>query len=725
MSWSVLFRTALVLILALIIGLVIRSYTAHRTSANSLLQAVDTLKHDNPALHLMDSALVTLNEAESNFRLYTAIYDRNYLKVFGDQMNTVSELLDSAGKPAPGSPHQLESLVRRKSDMADKVAQLKKAADSMLVRSLRDDMLNRMLQSIPPYDASKFKKEEIIRDTVTTGGAAPAKKGLFKRLGNAIANKKDTVNSQMVITVRTKDGSSLTMQEYEARQLRNLLADVNKYYKGVLRRQLEGRMQINSTEHLLAGTNLSLLHDLKDLIEETKTQVRLDETAHKLSAGRVANDSIGDMKLYVILFLLGIAALIALLLGAWYKNRQYAGQLQLESEKALETARARTVFMNNMSHEIRTPLNSIIGFSEQLEHTPLNNEQRDMLNAIDVSSDMLMQVVNDVLDFSKLESDYIVIQKKPFNLYQTIGEVASTMRIQAARKQLAFQLNFVGDQQQQVLGDAFRLKQVLVNLISNAIKYTEKGSVTVTATLKNKKDDQAEMVVSVQDTGPGIKADMLPKIFERYYQARSARLTSKGTGLGLAISRRLVDLHGGEIKVESEVGKGSVFTCMIPYQLVSESQSAGLAHQNTLQEPGSNMEGLNVLVADDQEMNLLLLKMLLTRWKCTFDLAVDGKKAFDLFEANRYDLVLLDLQMPYMSGIDVMEKIRASHDPQKAQVPVLALTADITREDEELFRKAGFNDWVLKPFREKDIYTVIIKHLNPTSSKVSQFAMED
>lgn len=719
MSLSVLLRVALAIVFALIIGVVIKAFTSHRTSANSLLKAVDTLKQENPTLHLMDSALVVLNEAESNFRLYTAIYEQVYLKTFSTQMNTVSTLLDSAGKPVRGRKSgQLDNLVKRKSEMADKIAGLKRATDSLLTRSLRNEMINELLRSIPPYDAKKIRKEEVVRDTIKNDAAPVAKKGLFKRLGQALANKKDTVSSQLVIMVRTKDGKSMSQDDFEARQLRKILGDVNSYYKNTLQAQLAGRTQINTAEHSLAGTNLSLLNDLKSLIQTTRDQVRHQETEQKEHADSVAKGSISDMTLYVVLFLIGIAVLIGLLLWAWYRNRQIARKLQHEKERALETARARAVFMTNMSHEIRTPLNSIIGFSEQLEHTPLEAQQRDMVKAIDVSSDLLMQVVNDVLDFSKLESDYISIQRKPFMLYQAIAEVASTMRIQATTKGLGFQLEFDGNRQQQVLGDMFRLKQVLVNLVGNAIKYTEKGNITVIVSLKNKDNEQALLSMAVQDTGPGIPAEQLPRIFERYFQTRSARLTSKGTGLGLAITKRLVELHGGDIRVESEPGSGSVFTCTIPYQLVSESQSAAIIQKNKAVEQASLMEGLYVLVADDQEMNLLLLKVLLTRWKCRFDMATDGQHAYDLFESNQYDLVLLDMQMPRLSGLEVAEKIRADKDPQKALVPVLALTADITTEDEALFRKAGFNDWVLKPFREKDIYAVITKHVTASTAPI-------
>ncbi len=699
-------------LLAAILG--IRACNEHRSSSLSLLKAVDTLKQGHPGLRLIDSALVTLNAAESNFRLYTVIYEQGYLQTFSLQLDTVSSLLDSVSKPRVmgNSSRQLFTLIREKEDMSGKIAGIKRSTDELLARSLKDEMIEKMLNAIPPYSASRIKNEEVTIDTVGNEQSKLAKKGLFKRLGQAIANKNDTVKSKQTILIRTKDGKVMPKEQYEAERMRRILSDINVYYKGVLRQQLEGRTRVNLAEHSLALTNLTLLGDLKKIIQTLKAEAQDDEAGRKYRAGMVTGSSIrkmtGNFIWMFVTLLLAIAGAVVL----YFDNRRKARQLAIEKQKALDEARARSVFLANMSHEIRTPLNSLVGFTEQLGHTPLKEEQRELLRAVELSADMLMEVVNDVLDFSKLDSDYISIQKQPFTLHQALTDVVSTMRVQAARKQLDLQFSFEGNQQQHVLGDMFRLKQVLVNLIGNAIKYTEKGSITVKAKLEKQEGQRCLFSFSVADTGPGMPPEALPKIFERFYQARSPRLEAKGTGLGLAITQRLVKLHGGDITVESEVGKGSVFSGHIPYELASPPQTVVITQQDLDQLNGNRLEGLYVLIADDQEMNLLLLKMILTRWKCRFDMAKDGATAYELFKTNHYDLVLLDLQMPHMSGIDVVSRIRTDIDSHKAKVPVLVLTADISRQDEEAFRKAGFNDWMVKPFREKDIYKVIVKNLS-------------
>lgn len=213
------------------------------------------------------------------------------------------------------------------------------------------------------------------------------------------------------------------------------------------------------------------------------------------------------------------------------------------------------------------------------------------------------------------------------------------------------------------------------------------------------------------DTGEGISAEAQQHLFERFFQAGNAKSHLKGTGLGLAITRRLVTLQGGEISVESELQKGSRFMCRIPYEKVNVPLMVPAHTHEGKEMVGAHMEGRYVLVADDQEMNLLLLKMILTRWKCRFDMATDGQTALELFQQYSYDLVLLDLHMPKLNGIEVMEQIRKNSDPGKAGVITLALTANISASDEEAFVKAGFNGWLLKPFREKDIYKAIMEHL--------------
>jgi signal transduction histidine kinase/CheY-like chemotaxis protein len=707
----VLFVVSLAFVFLLLVILFFWGHRIHRQSAVKLLQATNTLMMDNPSVHLMDSALFTLHDAENNFRLYTVLYERKYLQNFSAELGDVLSMVDTISYSLNSNDQQFKKLIQEKETVAGNIATLKMATDSMLAGSLKNDRIDKLLSSIPSYSVSQIKKEKVTMDTVnnvqTPGGG---KKGIFKRLGNAVVNKRDTVKAQISIRVRTKDGHVVDKETYDAMQLRKVVTEVNGYYKNILKEQLTNRLKLNEEESSLAGNNIAMMEQLKLLLVSLRENAAKQHDATRQSAHHTATNSIFNMKSMMLAELIALLLSIAIIVAGVYLVRKKNEQLERAKQVAEEQTKARTDFLNNMSHEMRTPLTSVAGFTEQLEHTPLSPEQKTMLSSIEFATNMLIQVVNDVLDFSKLENDYISFSPQSFVLYQVYIDVVTMMRVQVVKKNLEFQVGFEGDKNGQVRGDIFRLKQVLINLISNAVRYTDKGSITVMATLTDRDSTTSLFSFTVTDTGEGISAEARQHLFERFFQAGATRGNTKGTGLGLAITKRLITLQGGEISVKSELHKGSSFTCDIPYEKVSLPLM--INGQQDIQElTGAFMEGRYILIADDQEMNLLLLKLILTRWKCRFDMATDGISAMELFNQHHYDLVLLDQHMPGMSGIEVMTHIRRDRDPVKAGTVCLALTANISAEDEAAFRQAGFNGWLLKPFREKDIYREVMKYL--------------
>ncbi|MBV8255720.1 MAG: response regulator [Chitinophaga sp.] len=708
-----LFLLSLALIFLLLVSLFFFGYKVHQTSAHRLLNATDTLMLENPGIRLMDSALFVLNDAESNFRLYTVMYKRKNLEVFSAELGTVLSLVDSIshGFAIAGPDAHFDSLIRQKEDISGRIGTLKKNTDAALAGTLKNDLLERLLSGIKQYNMSQIKKEKVTIDTVNVAQAPAqvAKKGLFKRLGNALSNKKgsDTVKSQIKILVKTKDGRVIDKEKYDAEQLKNVVTGVNDYYKTMLRKQLADRLKINQEESALVTTNVAMMNEMKELLIALRSFAEMQGREKKKVAHGIVTGSTQEM---ISIVGIGLIALLMCLVGiagaAWIirKNNHLLKQGKLWAE---EQTRIRTDFLNNMSHEMRTPLNSVAGFTEQLSFTQLTGEQQRIVHSIETSTNMLIQVVNDVLDFSKLEQDYIPLTLQDFVPYQVFNDVADMMRIQAMKKHLEFSVSFEGDKNGQANGDIFRLKQIMLNLISNAVKYTDKGSITVSATLAPHEDKNWLFEMRVTDTGEGISPEAQMHLFERFYQTDSARRKGKGTGLGLAITKRLVTMQGGDITVTSEVNKGTEFVFRIPYERVNVPLMVPNNIKDVSEATGATMEGRYILAADDQEMNLLLLKMILTRWKCRFDMATNGASALELFRQYRYDYVLLDLQMPEMSGLEVIEAIRKDSDPEKASVKVFALTGNINPEEELRFKKAGFNGWLLKPFREKDIYKVI------------------
>jgi CheY-like chemotaxis protein/nitrogen-specific signal transduction histidine kinase len=418
------------------------------------------------------------------------------------------------------------------------------------------------------------------------------------------------------------------------------------------------------------------------------------------------------MPLYFYITALAVMCMLPLLIIALFRIKKLKEQLLQKDEVMQEQIKARIDILNNINQEIRTPLNAVVGFSEQLSHTSLEKEQRELLKTVERAAAMLMKMVNNVQDLSKIEKGELMLLQQPFSLYQTFSETMTSLRVQAARKELQFSVVYEGNRQLQVTGDTLRLKQILINLVDNAIRYTDNGAITVKMQVDKQKEGKAAVNITVTDTGRGIPAEAVPFVFEHFSRRKVPYIAAvNGAGLGLAITKGLLQLHNGTITVNSTPGTGSTFACNITYHVVPSPQTVLITHREVEQMTGHFLEGRYVLVADDQEMNLILIEKILTRWKCRFDKAPDGAVAYELFNSNNYDMVLLDLQMPRMSGIEVVKRIRLDKDPIKANIPVLALTADTTLPDNDAFLEVGFDDYLLKPFKERDIYNVMIRHL--------------
>jgi CheY-like chemotaxis protein/nitrogen-specific signal transduction histidine kinase len=374
--------------------------------------------------------------------------------------------------------------------------------------------------------------------------------------------------------------------------------------------------------------------------------------------------------------------------------------------------------ITNFNRDVRTPLNAVIGMSEQLAHTRLDKEQFELVHTIEHAAGLLQRVLDNSWQISSLEKGKIHLDALPFDLYAAFTLFIAEKRSIAFTKSLYLEARYDGEQHLRITGDEKRLVEIMHHLVDNAIKYTQSGGVVVHLQLEHTSEDKGLVKFSVKDTGVGIHENMFPYLFGYYSVARPAPVNAEsGSGVGLAITRRLLQLHHAALKVESEVGKGSTFSFEIGYPM-ARAQTMVISARELEEMPGRYMEGRNVLIADDQEMNLVLLSRILSRWKCNFDKANDGIAAYELFSQHDYDLVLLDIQMPGMNGNEVVKKIRQDSDQTKAKVPVLAITSDITMTDNGRFSELGFDDCLLKPFREKDIYSTIIRHLPLTGVKV-------
>ncbi|NJD38480.1 MAG: PAS domain S-box protein [Geobacter sp.] len=390
-----------------------------------------------------------------------------------------------------------------------------------------------------------------------------------------------------------------------------------------------------------------------------------------------------------------------------------------EARSAADAAnRAKNEFLANMSHEVRTPLNGIMGLSQLLRTTALNQEQNEYLDMLDCSSRNLLLLINDILDISRIEAGSLRLEETPFSPESLLQEVHSIYEKVADEKGITLQCIIADRLPQALLGDPLRLKQVLINLIGNAIKFTSHGGVTLTVRCAGVESGQIRLAFVVEDSGIGMSAETLQKVFNPFTQADSstARIHG-GSGLGLAICRRLTELMQGSITATSSLGHGSSFTVELPFGICSLAMEPELpvAAATELLLPG-----LQILLVEDQEVNRTFVQRQLERQGQLVTPAVDGLMALDLLERNRYDLMLLDIQMPGMGGEEVLARLRTAEAVSSGHLPVIALTAHALAGDRELLLASGFDGYVAKPVQMELLQTEMLRVLQQVSEQGNQ-----
>jgi signal transduction histidine kinase/response regulator of citrate/malate metabolism len=374
-------------------------------------------------------------------------------------------------------------------------------------------------------------------------------------------------------------------------------------------------------------------------------------------------------------------------------------ELWKEKEEALETSEIKSRFMARISHEIRTPLNAIIGFIEQLNKTQLSEKQKDYLKIIDKSSIYLLDLVNEILTYSKLESGQQQLELIDFKCEALFNEIYNTFKNRANEKKINLRYLFDNKLNLILKGDTVRLKQIVINLVSNALKFTEYGYVELKVERAREDEEKIWVRIKVTDTGIGISENKMEEIFKEYKQA-SAGITRKhgGTGLGLTISKRLTELMNGNISVSSVEGMGSVFTVEIP--LIKSNLSS--LTKDTLQINTEVLSGKSALIVDDDAMNRMLGEIILEGFNMDVSLASDGTEAMRLLEKKNFEIILLDIHMPVVSGYDVADYVRNSRNDKK--VRIIAVTADMNREELENYLQKEIDDYIIKPYREISLF---------------------
>ena len=439
--------------------------------------------------------------------------------------------------------------------------------------------------------------------------------------------------------------------------------------------------------------------------------------------------------LIILIFCLLVGGILALLTVRPFVRQQ--GELLEEKVRAESANHAKSDFLANMSHEIRTPINAVLGMNEMIlreDRRALNTDDKnidcetakDALKNIGVyAADVenaghnLLALVNDILDFSKIEAGRLDLVEAPYKLTSILNNLSNMVLFKAQDKGLNFIIDVDETLPNELLGDEMRVKQILTNILNNAVKYTEKGHVKLSIKGEKQNDDKILLTVEVEDTGIGIKEQDRAKLFKQFQRLEMEKnSTVEGTGLGLVITQRLLEMMGGSIYVESEYGKGSVFTVQIPQKIVSENAvgdfqerfKANVMEAKTYRE-SFRASSAHILIVDDTRINLTVATNLLKNTGIQIDTATGGAQAVNMAEKNLYDVILMDQRMPEMDGTEALHRIRATEGGKSKDMPVICLTADAVVGAKERYLAEGFSDYLTKPIDSYELEKMLIKHL--------------
>ena len=682
----------------------------------SLRQSIDTLVIQNPNIGLL----------QETDRIYLSTYDSTRKNAFLAGLSEISFNLQQIMTGTDSADvKQIVAGLDKKIELADMIAQLKKIADSVTTTT-KSGYRTQLVQINQPIQIKRIDKsilEGFVINRVDTLKAAPKKKkGFFKKLGELFTNKEEAAapleyaKGGVIQAGKTLDSTKTETSSLDS-SINKLSDEIQQFYQGKVNEEFNIRKRLNESEKVLAETNLSIIAQIDAALEVLLQRELAARKQHLENALATSLDARNSIEKFSWGSLVIILVIVVLLVFNIIRLVKYETQLIEARENAEKMTQMKSRFLSNMSHEIRSPLTSIMGFTDIIDRMESDPEKKKYLQAIKTSSDHLLHTVNDVLDFSKLDAGKLRLEQHPFNISEAIGEVAFAFSAAAAEKGIQIKEELSIPKDLIVIGDKFRLKQILFNLTSNAIKFTEQGAVTIAAAATNKNGHEVSLKIRVADSGIGIPEDKLNSIFEEFTQVTSAdqsaesRRAIRGTGLGLPICKMLAELQGGTIEVASKLNEGSEFAVSLVYQVDQEPQAVEpAASTNNGLLLYTDMLHKKALVIEDNDMNAMLLGLLLKKQNLAYDLAKDGQTGWQMFNDNKYDIVLTDINVPKLTGDQLATAIR-NHPNGKASMPVVALTATILQDDLEAYRKAGITDVLVKPFKETELKIMLQKHL--------------
>lgn len=636
--------------------------------------------------------LAELRNSENCIRLYSLYNNEEYLLQYQNSLEQIDKCFDSLYYYQKNNYEARILLDSTESLVEQKVLSLNKHLTLRNEGKVIDE-INRI--NIKLDKVERAKVTTVVAENTETEKKRGLLSRLFKRKKGKTRSEADSV--QVVINQSSIEGVRSEVFKVKRNQVKMISEMKSKELEIIEEDKAIWAKLVNILSLLESRQN----ERLKDIATEN---IKHTEKTHRLTL--MFGISILLMLLFIALFSVYY----------FYSERKHREELNHAVNESRMLAKARETFLATMSHEMRTPLNAIIGFTEQLGATKLDEEQKKELEIIGSASKHLLSLVNDVLDLSKIEAEKVTFEKIEFNPKEQITEAVEFFKPKITDKNLTATLEIGQNLPASLLGDPLRLKQVLLNLLSNSVKFTNSGGVKIIVSADLIDGGRANLTVSVQDTGIGIAENMVHKVFENFVQADSSIIRKYGgTGLGLSITKKIVELQGGDIKVESTLNKGTTITFRIPYKINSEPVKEVVTEEKYIP---SVAKGKKILIADDEAFNRALLITILKRWDIKYEEAENGKQVLELVKSNDYDLILMDLRMPEVSGIEATEHIRKMDAKIKKSVPIIALTAAVSDEKRKKCLDAGMNDLLTKPYKEAKLLKLIEQTiLNTTANE--------
>ncbi|MBC5993925.1 ATP-binding protein [Pontibacter cellulosilyticus] len=687
------------------------------TSFTRLLNSVDELSQPNDKLTSLHHTLATISAAESSIRAYTLTTQEQHFKSYLSHLDTIENQLDTlrammrSDKADVAQIDSIAVLLKKKQNSMQRYVALKKEQQSLSPSDKALRQIASAAESKPLSTTIKQHTTTTISDRLPTepdnSENTPEQESTDSKKGflNKLFSRKDKPAQQATRPPQVIIPEINVTQEVKV-DTNKVVAPVAQLAK--VRRILKNvKRESEEKEAILLAEELALLQQDKQIMDQIRTMMySLQQHEQAQSQQNSARAQREAQKTSTILLLMGILGLVSgvafilVILRDITRSNNYKSSLIKAQKQTVQLARAKEAFVANMSHEMRTPLNVILGFTEQMQYARLQEQQQEHVQAINSAGQHLLHIVNDVLDLSKIEAGKLNLSPVPFSLKQLVTELEQAFTLKASAKGINFVCSVSDKMPDALQGDVLRIKQILFNLIDNAIKFTHEGHVEVAMSLKSIRRNRVTACIEVTDTGIGIPKDRLQHVFEEFSQADDSILRKYGgTGLGLSISKKLVEMQGGTLSVDSEAGKGTQFTIVLPLQVARQNISAP---SKPILAP-SSFKGYSALVIDDDAYSRTLAELILGKWGMQVSLANDGHEALELVKKQKFDVVLTDLQLPGVSGKTVSRAIR-KHDKQ---VPILALSANILSNDADFFKGSAITGHLLKPYKEEELHQLL------------------